>query len=343
MLANDHFLLIAAGSANAALVELLVLYGADIQSALFILKSTMDIKQRYNEVSETKLTSYRNTVKLLLDNAMGVDFSSAKFNSDEYCGLDFLKHIDNIENFNFIGISLDGQPLTKYNFQKGSEKLLFTIDDLEQLTDLTRKQSLKNKLLVKFEALGKLINKEGVVNLVPLWRAAQTGDIEAVRARLTAGVSPNEEGYFGSPIETAAQYDNLEIIIMLASHPSINEEDITDALLTAINKGHKNVVKYLSTKCNLGIDELIEVVKEASIFSFKPSFREFLKVKQAQLHQLDTLTSNEVDLSELSSEWKKIKNDTVKLSELSSLWGSIKKEQEAGVTRKKLTFINSMQ
>jgi len=101
MLANDHFLLIAAGSANAALVELLVLYGADIQSALFILKSTMDIKQRYNEVSETKLTSYRNTVKLLLDNAMGVDFSSAKFNSDEYCGLDFLKHIDNIENFNY--------------------------------------------------------------------------------------------------------------------------------------------------------------------------------------------------------------------------------------------------
>ena len=114
-------------------------------------------------------------------------------------------------------------------------KPIMTIQDLQSFSDHDRKYFLQHRLETMFKNRGKTINNEGIVNLVPLWRAAYSGDLAIVKTRLEAGVNPNETGFYGSSIEGAAKNGHLEIIKLLVEHPLVNKKKNLSCTISCIH------------------------------------------------------------------------------------------------------------
>lgn len=253
------FLAIAVQDGNFPIVESLLKHGASIQYALTIANQKFqldlqDAAQKKQELEQNKLKdSYVHLIKTLLDYAVGIYFL------DEKDVLRILKEID-ISGFNFIGISIEGQPVTCEMLiergLKGADKALVSINDLENLQDVTRRKALISRWENRTREQGSLINNEGIVNLVPLWLAAEIGDIEAVKTRLAAGVDPNNGiSIVCAPIVLAAEAGHADIVKMLAEHPKINRLTIAKAVDGAKSHKHEEIAASLSERHVNAVDE----------------------------------------------------------------------------------------
>lgn len=243
---KETYLGIAANNQNHAMAEVLLQYNADMGSTIWHHNGRFRdrLKRMRDKQSETK--AYLHSTQFLLDYAMGLNFDN-NFNN-----LDFLRDI-NIAGFNFLGLSLDGNPITKEILR--SQKLInwdqaiTTLDDLEHLQDSNRKNLIKRNLEKAYEKQGKLI-KNGVVNLVSIDDAIKANDTVAVEARLKAGVSPNVNCQLclndTLPILLAVYGRNIDIIKLLAEHPDFDKASLPGAVLLAQQIGRADIAKYLN-------------------------------------------------------------------------------------------------
>src|SRR3990167_4480019 len=187
---------------------------------------------------------YQFLVKTLMDYAMGIDFSEPRhssFSGGEFGGLSFIKGLD-ISSVNFIGVSVGGFPVTHAMLTSlnliGADNAIVTMNGLGQMQDDARRETLHIRFADACVEQGQYVASTGVANLVPLWRAAAVGDMNAVKARLAAGVDPNEQG--GErldkkqyPIVLAAKAGHLAIVQALAKHPAIDRQSFVTAVEAA--------------------------------------------------------------------------------------------------------------
>ena len=197
--------------------------------------------------------SYVKMAKLLFDHAAGIDLSAEEhgsFSGGEYGGLTTLKNI-NINAFNFVGVSIAGHPVTREMLikrdLKGAEKSLVCLKDLEELKDADRKNDLQHRIDDTIKQKCGSINQDGIVNLIPLIAAVKRNDVASVKARLQAGMDPNDsEGYEKlPPIYYAALNGNEEIIEILRSHPKFNIKTLADAIKIAQSTGKHQIAEKL--------------------------------------------------------------------------------------------------
>lgn len=210
---------------------------------------TYESKEGLEVLRKEVVSKYTASVKLLLDHAFGMHFSGDQ--------LKFLVGLD-ISEFNFVGISLQGEPVTREKLIEmglklgftGAEKAIISETDLLQLKDESRKAKLLDRLENKFTEQGKMISKDGIVNLVPLDQAASRGNNDLVKLRLNAGVDPNEMSELtwdavGYPILAAVKNRHLETVKLLAEHPEIDLKTRYQAFLMAEDLNFLEIVKFL--------------------------------------------------------------------------------------------------
>lgn len=282
----------AAANGHVAIVEALVRYGANIKNALYLNylkfadesewrtreltnqfgdrqrdyikkynpkglgKFDLDTQALVHKIAQLK-ADYENSVKILLDCTTGIDFKKegSGLLSATYDGLTFLRGL-NIAYFNFIGISVDGKPIDRTMLQKkaqaGADAALITFNNLINLNDKVRQKKLLSCIEVAIQQQGALIDKDGIINLVPLDKAAEIGNIPAVKARLAAGINPNtynkQDFSNDCPIVLAAKNGHFEIVKMLAENPKIDNKSIIKALKVAEQSKHKDIINYLFKK-----------------------------------------------------------------------------------------------
>lgn len=194
------------------------------------------------------LQQYSNSVKMLLDHAIGINFDK------EIDDLNFLNDLD-ITGFNFVGVSIDGQPITREMLVekgfKGADKAIVTRDDISTIEDQERQDALIAQLKAKLQSQGKIISEHGVVNLVPLPDAAKKGLLEVVQVRLSAGIDPNQvitdESNSRCAIVAAANNGFIDVVRLLAEHPNIDKKTRLEASKEAHTKGHVTIADYLDS------------------------------------------------------------------------------------------------
>lgn len=206
-------------------------------------------KERLENQRKDLISKYTASVKLLLDHAFGLSLSEGE--------LKFLSGL-NISGFNFVGISLEGEPITREKLVEiglktgfeGIENAIVSAADLLQLKDESRRAKLLDRLENKFREQGELVSKEGIINLVPIAEVASRGNYGEVKLRLDAGVDPNEMSEWclkmeGLPIMAAAGKGHFEIVKLLAEHPKIDLKARYHALLVAEKLNFSDIVKFL--------------------------------------------------------------------------------------------------
>lgn len=207
--------------------------------------NTHDLEAIKNNV----ISKYSDSVKLLLDHAFGLHFSNEE--------LKFLAGLD-VSGFNFVGVSVDGHPVTREMLVKkgleigfkGAKDAIVTKNDISKVEDESRRDKLLIRLEKKCREQGKVISKEGIINLVPIYESASRGDDALVKLRLEAGVDPNEItemnwDAMGYPIVAAVKHGHLEIVKLLARHPEIDLKVRYQALLIAEDSNLSEIVKFL--------------------------------------------------------------------------------------------------
>ncbi|MGQ3890524.1 ankyrin repeat domain-containing protein [Legionella sp. CNM-4043-24] len=249
------------------MMELLIKYGADVGGALQTAGNAFHItmedskrlladssltqvqKDKLNQIRLEAKQHYQKVYRILFDYAQGCGFTNKKSITLPF---PYLRYID-ISGFNFIGVSIDGVPVTKEKLRQsgctGADNALVTLDDLARLEDIGRREKLENRLKAAMNREGQLISDDGVVNLVPLFYAAKSGDVPVVQTRLMAGANPNLHPYGKySPIYYAAQNGHHELVTMLALHPEIKDEDVMEALNRAKEKKQVEIAEFLSSR-----------------------------------------------------------------------------------------------
>ena len=295
------------------MMELLIKYGADVGHTLstaghayktilydcskYLTGNNVDFKLKAEKkVSETK-EHYQKVCRILFDYAIGYGFSSKK-SSPKELGFPELIGID-VSGFNFIGVSLDGLPITKEILMRmnisGAENAIYTLDDLSRLDDAVRCKALTDRLHEVMRREGELIYDNGIVNLVPLSYAAEVGDTAAVKARIDAEVNPNKDHndrYF-SPIYYAAKNNRDEIVEILGTHPSITNEELAEALQIA------------KKKQNNGTVHLIESLVNVDLTDDEGNTRLHHAVENLNLEEVHDLLSRDANVNALNEKYKK--------------------------------------
>lgn len=211
-------------------------------------------------------TEYETTIKNLLDLAPGHDFydDEERPKSSYYhksFGLTFLKEVRSVAGFNFVGVSLNGKPITREMLKamklEGVDDAVFTLNDIyEKVTDVTRRHALLSRVDKLMNArIGhnqiEAAKRKAVINLVPLAVAAEFGDLETVKIRLAAKINPNEQ-YGGSvtrakcPIVEAARNGHAQVVHVLVNHPQIDVRTLSEAIREAQEKGHQEIAEIIS-------------------------------------------------------------------------------------------------
>jgi len=277
---RQTFLGRAAFDGQKLMTDLLVKHGAKIKSALSLnnaefrelydrsssalsnlkyqseMKNWDKEKQELIEKRVALLQKYSKSVQMILDHAIGTNFDKEQTSTygGPHDGLTFLNDLD-ITGFNFAGMSIDGQPITREMLikkgLKGAAKALVTYNDINNIEDKERRDALLARLEAMLQSRGKIISKDGVFNLVPLADAAEKGYFDVVLVRLSAGVNPNEltTNTLNSNLAIVAAAKNgfSEVVRLLAEHPEIDQETRKTAARKAIENGHVEISEYLSS------------------------------------------------------------------------------------------------
>lgn len=183
------------------------------------------------------LNIYKNAVRVLLDNSFGKDLAT-----------DTLKELKSIslEGLNFVGVSHNGVPITDEMLDElelpETGKALFICRDIEKVEDEERRATLQRRLSEALATKGKLIDKNGVVNLVPLEEAAQRGDLEAVQARLSGNVP---EYIHELAVRYSPKSGNLDVVRLLVEHAKVDRHSLVCAFHTAIRDEEYAIADYL--------------------------------------------------------------------------------------------------
>ncbi|MBL7564106.1 ankyrin repeat domain-containing protein, partial [Legionella bononiensis] len=240
----------AALNGTIQLVAALVNHGAYCDRAIRSAESHYRYQARDSRASDIELReknreTYCGCIKILLDHAVGSNVSS----------LDFLTDLD-VTFFNFIGLSFNGQPITKELLQsknvQGAEGALVSLQDLSKIEHTARYSQLRSRIESIIEKRGHL-ESGGILNLVPLPCAVAAGDVEAVKIRLLKGANPNEV-YRDCwslkeiiPIVCAAEQGFTSICNLLAAHPDIDKDHRMQALKMAQRHGYLEIVDFLES------------------------------------------------------------------------------------------------
>lgn len=208
-------------------------------------------KQELIEQRDILLQQYSESVQMILDHAIGINFEKEKSTYRAYSALPFLKDLD-ITGFNFVGVSIDCQPITREMLVlaglKGAKEAIISCDDIANIEDKERRDALAARLEAKLREEGKIITEDGVVNLVPLADAVSNGHLDVVLVRLSAGIDPNQVASDANlPIVAAAKNGFSDIVRLLAEHPEIDKKSRLTAAEKAKENGHIEIYEYLSS------------------------------------------------------------------------------------------------
>lgn len=266
-----YFLAYAVRISRIDLVELLIKHGANIPDTLGDNLFCFNQKNRWiednitgenrSELLEYKkalFEAYRSSTFTLMDYAFGVDFISLNF-------LKSPKEID-ISGMNFVGASVQGIPITHEMLKnlelKGAENAITTIQDMPDITasSLTNTglSSSISRLIHAFNKhAGTIDEKTGIINLVPLWKAVEKGDVECVKARLKSkDANPNlgEPDYpfpniitESIPLNRALQNKSYDIAKLLMRHPLFDFKSIDTVIDYSNKSGQVEAVNFLRT------------------------------------------------------------------------------------------------
>lgn len=273
----------AALAGHIEIVELLVSHGASVCLALHAIysqnkrmlgytipiiknpqNSSIDPNAYENGVQNCR--RYFQAVQLLLDFAQGVDFreDSSSYGYPGLCFLEGLKDpgFNTALGFDFvgnlIGVSINGDPITNEMLEErgfnGIGNWLLTLSDIELFTPNQRGFLLNERLKEAMKTKGRIVSKEGIVNLVPLTAAVAKGDYHTVKVRLAKGESPNQKADFlggETALAYAAKNGLGEIVELLADHFDIKQESIVSAALLAKKHKHTDIAAFLDSFRNV--------------------------------------------------------------------------------------------
>ena len=233
---SQTFLGFAAYHGMKEMVKLLIRHQASVHYALDI-NFEFFTKQKK---SAKEFSIFRSSIKLLFDYGMGTDFSTERFN----VLTTFSEPLD-VSDFNFLGISIDGQQVTRAMLAqmgfRNTEHAYYTMTDVMKLTDTARRGQL-------MECYTDQVAQKGLGdNLIPLYVAAQKGDISTLTLRLEEGINADVnqkfyvEGETVTALYCAVQANQLEAISFLlkkGADPFIQCKGTTStAALLAAKKG----------------------------------------------------------------------------------------------------------
>lgn len=219
-------------------------------SKLNIFKKLLPNKNReeFYLVEDPLQKEYASFVQRVLDHAIGFDFDIRDGR------LYFLENL-NISNFNFIGLSINGEPITKKMLKKmglkGYKNAIINYNDLNKIEDKNRQNDLTERLEKMFHARGKLISKKGIVNLVALEIAVGKGLLEVVNGRLSGKKQTANE--FNRALDIAVRKGFYEIVKLLIEQYSYDQKFLLDLKK---NTKHEKISAYLIA-CR-GVNELDE-------------------------------------------------------------------------------------
>lgn len=221
---NLPLLVVAAQLESEKMIQQLLKHGASIYEAIIAAHQQFEI--------DNDDLQYEQTLQVLFDYAFGLDLPK------EARELNFLKEID-LKDIQFAGISVYGQPITHEMLRQCQlhnwDKAIVTIQELENLKDANRSAKLLDRLQNAINKKGRYI-ENGIVNLVPLVRAVQTGDLRTVKARLKAeNADPNSSEQYSplEPIYFAAKKGFSDIIDLLYHHPKFDNHTLDGAIAAA--------------------------------------------------------------------------------------------------------------
>ena len=266
---RDTFVAHAAKKGRIRIVESLIKHGAKIENSFglavekyrerisnyerALANNYTDNKQQITLKLNKYINAFDRIVKTLLDYAVGTDLSPGK-----HKGLSFLNGM-NVSGFNFIGISVNGRPVTREMLKElnieGADNAIITEDDLIRLhdTDIERYHHLRALVNQCIQKKGLLFATPKIYNFIPLARAAEIGDEAAVTARLEAGVDPNESGDIGHPLILAAENGHLAIVRKLAAHHLLDKKAVVTAQEKAAKNSKADVVAFLQTQTDVNM------------------------------------------------------------------------------------------
>lgn len=302
---NEPFLLKAAAEQNATVLASLIKHGARVSNAITIAYINFHFYQAYHK------DTYQQIIKTLLDWAPGVNFYNSplelnltKFHGVYPGGLCFLNDL-NIHGFNFIGVAKAGKPITRLDIAEFHEykKALLKFDDINQIEDPARKKSLSKRVRECIISNGLSIH-QGILNLVPLHRAAEIGDQATVEIRLAAKVNPNYPTYM-PPVFLAAANEHFHIMKLLLEKANIEFSGIILALKTLLQKNNA-----MNFKENIIL--LIEYAKKSSKLTDECWYEELLFFILQYFHT-STLKENE-KISQIISLWSLLKDHGAKFN-----------------------------
>lgn len=201
------------------------------------------LKERLQELQ----TRYRKIVKNIHDYSVGLDLSP-----------DSLTYLpEDISGMNFCGISVNGRPVTKEMLLKmqklGIDAAIISLHDLKQVQDLKEeprvRDTINKQLQIMYNQRGVTVYTNDVVNLVPLWRAAEIGDVTVVEARLKVhSCDPNKSQ--GSrnlpPLVSAVANGHEEVVKMLLQDARIDKRTFPVALRAAQKSKRESIANLIS-------------------------------------------------------------------------------------------------
>ncbi len=233
----------------------------------------LDDFDREKQACLDSIRHYDSLLKCLLDCSVGQDISledhelNRQYDPKNSVLAHCLYGIE-ITGFSFVGLSLQGVPITKALLQKFKlydfTEAIVTKEDLNcfiQTGDRKRGLAIAGRLQVLLERRGRL-RTQGVYNLIPLAVAAKIGDEMALRSRLEAGVDPNE----------------------------VDNEGGKSALYWAIKNGHSEIIRILHKQPCIEVDSLLASHKiknryDESFFAHKAQQRESKPLVSKKVNQ----------------------------------------------------------
>lgn len=225
------FLQLAAEMNYGSMLTTLIAHGGNIEIALN--NACCTYSSATNSEKYLQESKHQSCLQLLFDHAVGLDFKS----------IDFLQG-QNVADCNFVGVSIKGNVITKHQlYQIGAVNIEKALCSLNDYKVSVRHQILNDQVNIKIQQLRGSVD-QGIVNFTPLWRAAEIGDLNRVKACLALGVDPNQlDKNKTYPLVIASKNGYVDIVRCLLEKS--NSNIIFDAIRSLKQSNESQAIKEL--------------------------------------------------------------------------------------------------